>query len=63
MQLRSLLGASTMPPSQSAVAEQRETARWLDEAHKLLDEIANMLVELRRTMMATNSPNGSLPEP
>lgn len=27
-----------------------EAARWLDEAHRLLDEIANMLTEMRRTM-------------
>ena len=28
-----------------------EAARRLDEAHKLLDEIGNMLTELRRTML------------
>jgi hypothetical protein len=28
-----------------------EAARRLDEAHRLLDEIANMLTEMRRTML------------
>ena len=28
-----------------------EAARRLDEAHKLLDEVANMLTEIRRTML------------
>ena len=28
-----------------------EAARRLEEAHKLLNEIANMLTEMRRTMM------------
>jgi hypothetical protein len=28
-----------------------EAARRIDEAHKLLDEVSNMLTELRRTML------------
>ena len=28
-----------------------DAARRLDEAHRLLDEIANMLTEMRRTML------------
>ena len=30
-----------------------EAARRLDEAHKLLNEISNILTELRRTMLGT----------
>jgi hypothetical protein len=31
--------------------ERREAARRLDEAYKLLDEIANMLTEMRRELL------------
>jgi hypothetical protein len=33
-----------------------EAARRLDEAHKLLDEISNMLANLRRTMLPGARP-------
>jgi hypothetical protein len=45
-----------MPPSQSAVAEQRKAARRLDEARQLLDEISNLLTEMRRTMLPGARP-------
>jgi hypothetical protein len=36
---------------QGPVLGRAEAARRLDETHKLLDEIANMLTEMRRTMI------------
>ena len=36
---------------QGPVLGRAEAARRLDEAHKLLDEVSNMLTELRRTML------------
>ncbi len=33
-----------------------EAARRLDEAHELLDEVSNMLVEMRRELMAGGDP-------
>jgi hypothetical protein len=32
-----------------------EAARRLDEAHKLLDEISNMLTDMRRTILGTGN--------
>jgi hypothetical protein len=33
-----------------------EAARRLDEAHKLLDEVSNMLTEMRRELLGGRSP-------
>jgi hypothetical protein len=35
-----------------------EAARRLEEVHKLLDEVSNMLTELRRTMLPGARPGG-----
>jgi hypothetical protein len=31
-----------------------DAARWLDEAHKLLDEIADMLTHMRRELLGSS---------
>ena len=35
-----------------------DAARRLDEAHRLLEEVSNMLAEMRRTMLPGTRPGG-----